>query len=152
MQPPESVAILPSGQAGEAYPLALPQSPSEGIGTVHPYHLVSWPADSEKGQSARGNKRFSRQSWSVEWDPCGPSSTVWTQLLHPCLQALCDLPHVHRDPASPAPPPAPSGASVQPQAGPLCAWLPAQGSPYFSFILCQVERGKGAFSPWGLNG
>lgn len=73
MQPPESVAILPSGQAGEACPLALPQSPSEGVGTVHPYHLVSWPADSEKGQSARGNKRFSRQSWSVEWDPCGLS-------------------------------------------------------------------------------
>lgn len=36
MQPPESVATLPSGQPGEACPLALPQSPSEGIWTVHP--------------------------------------------------------------------------------------------------------------------
>ena len=87
MWPPESAATLPLGQAGEACPLALPQSPSEGIWTVHPYHLVSWSADSEEGQSATGNKYISWESWSVEWDPCGLSGHHLLCGLSSCIPA-----------------------------------------------------------------
>lgn len=114
---------------------------------VHPDHLVSWPADSEEGQSARGPARLGISTSAVGELVSGVGTSVASQATIYCVDSAVAplppcIPRVH--PASPTPCPALPEASTQPQACALCAGLPAQGSPHFPFILCKP-------GPWGLN-
>ena len=67
---------FPRGSLGRPAHWPSLNPPQKASGQSTPHHLVSWPADSEKGQSARGTKYMSRQSWSVEWGPCGLSAST----------------------------------------------------------------------------
>ena len=83
---------FPRGRLG-GLPTGPPSIPLRRHLKVHPDHLVSWPVDSEEGQSAGGPARPGMSTSAVGelvsgvgplW-PLRPPSTVWTQLLHLCL-------------------------------------------------------------------